>query len=89
MRDLTKAQLTIGILASFAVVCGLLKRYLENYNSADLLIIIYTVILHIIVLTVLSVILLGILEWVKIFDLKTNSILTLLVLFTLELLIIL
>jgi len=77
MNQLTKAQLTIGFLAFFASVWRLLN---EAMNSSDKLIYFSFVGLQLIVFVVISIILLGILEWIKVFDLKTNSILTFMVL---------
>ena len=78
MNQLTKAQITVGLLAFFATVWGLVKQI----TPSNLLIACGFVSILFVVLLVLSIVLLGILEWVKIFDLKTNSILTLLVLIT-------
>ena len=79
MNQLTKAQITVGLLAFFATVWGLVKQIT---SSSNLLVACGLVGILFVVLLVLSIVLLGILEWVKIFDLKTNSILTLLVLIT-------
>ena len=80
MNQLTKAQITVGLLAFFATMWGLVRQLTL---SSDLLIALGRIGILFAVLIILSVILLGILEWVKIFDLKTNSILTLIVLVTL------
>jgi len=79
MNQLTKAQITVGLLAFFATMWGLVRQLTLSYN---LLIALGRIGILFAVLIILSVILLGILEWVKIFDLKTNSILTLIVLIT-------
>ena len=80
MNKLTKAQITVGLLAFFATMWGLVRQITL---SSDLFINFGRIGILFAVLIILSVILLGILEWVKIFDLKTNSILTLIVLVTL------
>ena len=77
MRELTKARLTIGVLACFSMVWALAQHAL---TASDQLYAFGVVLLQLIAIIVLAVILLGILEWVKIFDLKTNSVLTLIVL---------
>jgi hypothetical protein len=83
MRELTKAQLTVGLLACFAMVWGLAQQAL---NASDQIYAFAIVILQLVAIIILSIIILGILEWIKIFDLKTNSILTLIVLVTIRLL---
>ena len=84
MRELTKAQLTIGVLACFAIVWSLIQQALDS--SEEVLIAFGIVVLQLVAIIIISIVLLGILEWIKVFDLKTNSILTLLVLITIELL---
>ncbi len=79
MNQLTKAQITVGLLAFFATMWGLVRQLTL---SSNLLIALGRIGILFAVLIILSVILLGILEWVKIFDLKTNSTLTLIVLIT-------
>lgn len=79
MNQLTKAQITVGLLEFFATMWGLVRQLTL---SSNLLIALGRIGILFAVLIILSVILLGILEWVKIFDLKTNSILTLIVLIT-------
>jgi hypothetical protein len=85
MREITKAQITIGLLAYFTTMWDvLLNRAYPN--------IFYTigiVVLQLVLLLILSYVIIALLEWVKVFDLKTNSILTLFVLVTLNLLTIL
>mgnify|MGYP001568722699 CR=1 FL=1 len=83
MREITKAQLTIGLLAYFATIWEFLFR-LTNTN--DVLVTVGIIILQLILLLVLSYIIIAWLEWVKVFDLKTNAILTLLSLVTFRLL---
>lgn len=82
MRDLTKAQITIGLLAYFATIWDLIlnREYSNLINAVGL------IILQLVVILILSYVILALLEWVKIFDLKTNSILTLLVLVTVRIL---
>ena len=78
MRDLTKAQITIGLLAYFATIWYLIFN-LDYSNLVNALSVIF---LQIVLILVLSYILLAILEWIRLFDLKTNSILTLIVIVT-------
>ena len=82
MRDLTKAQLTIGFLAYFATIWEfvLLRQFPDLATAVGL------VVLHLVLLIILSYVLLAILTWVDIFDLKTNAILTLFVLVTVRVL---
>jgi hypothetical protein len=85
MREITKAQITIGLLAFFATVWEVL---IDGVYSG----IAYTigiVVLQLILLLILSYVIIALLEWVKVFDLKTNAVLTLLVLVTLRLMTIL
>lgn len=82
MRDVTKAQITIGLLAYFATIWDLVL----NLDYSNLVNATGVIILQLVVILVLSYVLLAILEWVRIFDLKTNSILTLLVLVTVRIL---
>ncbi len=79
MKDLIKAQIGVGLLAFFATVwvVALHQAYSNVLNSV-------LIILSMFVTTmVLSYVLLAILEWVDIFDLNTNAILTLIVNITL------
>lgn len=78
MRDLSKAQITIGLLAYFATIWNLVL----NIDYSNLINAFGFIILQLILILVLSYIILAILEWVRIFDLKTNSVLTLIVLVT-------
>jgi hypothetical protein len=82
MNQLTKAQLTIGLLAYFATMWDLVI----NGNYPDLFYAAGIIVLHLVLLLVLSYVLLALLEWIKIFDLKTNAILTFLVLITVRIL---
>jgi len=83
MQDLTKAQITIGMLAFFATVWTIYKY---SINNPDLLLVSQAIILQFVVMIVLSFVLLAILEWLRLFDLKTNSILTLITLVTIPML---
>ncbi len=85
MREITKAQVTIGLLAFFATFWDVFI----NQSYSNLFYTIGIVILQLVLLLILSYVIIALLEWVKVFDLKTNSILTLLVLVTLKLLTIL
>ncbi|MCU0850850.1 MAG: hypothetical protein MUC80_06215 [Candidatus Thermoplasmatota archaeon] len=85
MREITKAQITIGLLAFFATVWEVL---IDGVYPG----IAYTVgmaVLQLVLLLILSYVIIAMLEWVKVFDLKTNAVLTLLVLVTLRLMTIL
>ena len=81
MNQLTKAQITVGLLANFATIWPLIE---QAKISTEPLLSVGFIVLHFIVLIVLSIVIMGMLQWVKIFDLKTNAILTLLVLVTLN-----
>jgi hypothetical protein len=85
MRDVMKAQLTIGLLAFFATIWDIWL----NRTYANITYTIGLIILQLILLLILSYVIIALLEWVKVFDLKTNSVLTLFVLVTLKLLTIL
>jgi len=82
MRDITKAQLTIGLLSYFATIWDVIL----NRSYPDITYGICIVVLQLVLLLILSYVIIALLEWVKVFDLKTNSILTLFVLVTLNLL---
>jgi hypothetical protein len=82
MRDVTKAQLTIGLLAYFATIWD----FVLNRSYPDVLSLGGIIVLQLVLLLILSYVIISLLEWVKVFDLKTNSILTLFVLVTLNLL---
>lgn len=77
MQERTKAQITVGILAYFASV-WVLFEYARGYPI--LFDAIGIIILLLVVMLVLSYVIIAILEWVNIFDLKTNSVLALIVL---------
>jgi len=81
MRDLTKAQITIGLLAIFATGWGFFTRTHSLYQN-DFFLVIGLTALQLIALIVLSAVIITILEWMDIFDLKTNSIVTLITLVT-------
>jgi hypothetical protein len=81
VRDLTKAQITIGLLAYFATIWYEVIKVL-NTNDFDLLYTLGIILLQLILILLLSYIILAILEWIRLFDLKTNSILTLIVIVT-------
>jgi len=83
MNDLTKAQITIGLLACFTLVWGLGQQAL---TSSDLVYGILILIGQLIAIMILSMAILGILQWTKLFDLKTNAVLTLVAIVTIRLL---
>ena len=83
MQDLTKAQITIGMLAFFATVWSIVKY---THDSMDIPVLIGLIIVQFIVMIVLSIVVLAILQWINIFDLKTNAILTLITLVTIAML---
>jgi len=83
MNDLTKAQITVGLLACFALIWGLGQQALA---SSDLVFGILILIGQLIAIMILSMAILGILQWTKIFDLKTNAVLTLVTIVTIRLL---
>jgi hypothetical protein len=85
MRDITKAQINIGLLSYFATIWDVIL----NRSYPDITYLIGIVVLQLVLLLILSYVVIALLEWVKVFDLKTNSILTLFVLVTLNLLTIL
>lgn len=85
MREITKAQITIGLLAFFATIW----EVLIDGAYPGIAYTIGIVILQLILLLILSYVIIALLEWVKVFDLKTNAVLTLLVLVTLRLMTIL
>ena len=78
MKDLTKAQITIGLLAYFATVWGLVLNRQYNYVEAA-----PWLVLQLVLMMILSYVIMLILQWVRIFDLKTNALLTLIVLISL------
>ncbi|MBN2065549.1 MAG: hypothetical protein JW771_01925 [Candidatus Thermoplasmatota archaeon] len=90
MNQVTKAQLIIGVLACFSIAWGLLKQTIQQATAApqDALLLYGVAILQLVAIFILAVILLGLLEWVKIFDIKTNALLTLITVVGLHLLIV-
>ena len=85
MQEVTKAQITVGLLAYFATIWVLVLT--QDYS--DLLIATGTIILQFILILILSYVIIAILEWIKIFDLKTNAIITLVILVTIGITIVL
>ena len=83
MNQLTKAQLTIGLLACFTIAWGLFQDALQSSDSTFAF---FLVGAQLIAIFIIAIIILGLLEWIKVFDLKTNAILTLIVLVTIRLL---
>jgi hypothetical protein len=79
MENRTKSQIMIGLLAFFASMWIIIQWAL---NYAEPLKILGIILLLLVVMLVLSYILISILEWMAIFDLKTNAVLTLIVLTT-------
>ena len=79
MQDLTKAQITIGMLAFFATVWSTVKY---AFDSTDILTVATAIIIQFVLMLILSFVILAILQWVNIFNLKTNAILTLITLVT-------
>jgi hypothetical protein len=79
MQERTKAQLSIGILAFFSSMWILMEQ-VKVYSNP--IYVIGIILLLLVVMLVLSYVIISILDWIGIFDLKTNSILTLIVLTT-------
>lgn len=77
MQERIKAQMAVGLLAFFASVWILFEQT-KNYSNP--LYAIGIVFLLLFVMLVLAYIIIAILEWINIFDIKTNAILTLIVL---------
>ena len=77
MEERAKAQITVGMLAFFASVWILIE---QARTYTNLIYAIGIIILLLVVMLVISYIIIAILEWINIFDLKTNAILTLIVL---------
>ena len=77
MQERIKAQMAVGLLAFFASVWILFEQT-KNYTNP--LYAIGIVFLLLFVMLVLAYIIIAILEWINIFDIKTNAILTLIVL---------
>ena len=79
MQERTKAQITIGFLAFFASM-WILTEQTKMYSNP--IYVVGIVLLLLVVMLVLSYVIISILEWIGLFDLKTNAILTLIVLTT-------
>jgi len=79
MEERAKAQIVVGLLTFFSSMWILVEQAKQYSN---LLYTIGFIILVLIVILVLSYVIISILEWINIFDLKTNTILTLIVLST-------
>jgi len=75
MRELTKAQFTVGFLIWFAMGWAWVRQALDAMD--DPMLAIGTLLLQFVAVFILSIIILTILEWVSIFDLKTNAVVTL------------
>jgi len=82
MNQLTKAQISISILACFSLGWGLIQEALTTYSFIEA---IGYIGLQLATIVILSVVLLSILKWVDVFDLKTNAILTFITVITLGL----
>jgi hypothetical protein len=80
MEDRTKAHITVGFLAFFASMWILIQETLKSYENP--LYIAGFLLILLVVMLLLSYIIISILEWINVFDLKTNAILTLVVLTT-------
>ena len=88
MKPLTKAQITIGLLAFFATVWGLIVNQLTQ-DPINIIEVVKTTLIVFISIMALAYVILAILEWVKVFDdLKTNAILTLIVIVTMLLVVV-
>jgi len=88
MNELTKTQITIGLLAFFATMWSIIFHIIgKDYGLTQAITnIVVILIIQFVLLLVLSYVILALLQWVKIFDLKTNAILTLIVLVTVRIL---
>ena len=73
MKQLTKAQILISVLACFSIAICLFQQI----STQDMIFNIGLIILQFAAIIILSFVLLTILEWFNVFDLKTNAILTL------------
>jgi len=83
MRDVAKAQLAIGLLAFFATVWKRIIELILNQETPDFIYAAGVIILQLVVILILSYVIIAILEWIRIYDIKANSIITLLTLVTL------
>lgn len=77
MQERAKAQVTIGFLAFFSSMWILIEQ--AKYYTNPLYVIGY-IILVLVVMLILSYVIIAILDWIHIFELKINAILTLIVL---------
>ena len=77
MQERLKAQISVGLLAFFASVWILLEQAKTYSNPIYAVALVF---LLLIVMLILAYIIIAILDWIGIFDLKTNAILTLIVL---------
>jgi hypothetical protein len=75
MKDITKAQIAVGLLSFFATIW----RIALNQDYSDIANAMFIIVVQFVAIMVLSYVLITILEWVDTFDLQTNSILTLVV----------
>ena len=88
MKPLTKAQVTIGLLAFFATVWGLIVNQLTQ-DPINITEVAKTIVIVFISIMALAYVILAILEWVQVFDdLKTNAIITLIVIVTMLLVVV-
>ncbi|MDG6218573.1 MAG: hypothetical protein QCI00_03935 [Candidatus Thermoplasmatota archaeon] len=74
MNQLTKAQITVSILACFSLGLGLAQHALLSDSLTDALGIIA---LQLAAIVIITFVLMSILQWIDVFDLKTNAIITL------------
>lgn len=82
MKPLTKAQITIGLLAFFASVWGIIVKQV-NPNYTNIPDVVINVLIIFVSIMALAYVLLAILEWVKVFeDIKINALMTLIVIVT-------
>ena len=82
MKQLLKAQIFIGSLVCFSLIWGLFQDVLIAQDFTNALIL---AVIQLIAFFVLSIILLTLMEWLRLFDLKTNAILTYLCLVVIQL----
>ena len=77
MQERAKAQITIGFLAFFSSMWILIEQ--AKYYTNPVYIVGY-ILLVLAVMIILSYVIIAILDWVHIFELKVNAVLTLIVL---------
>ena len=77
MQERTKAQITIGFLAFFSSMWILIQQATSYSNP---LYMVGYIVLVLVVMLILSYVIIAILDWIHIFELKVNAILTLIVL---------